>query len=95
MGKRLYALCLFISMGISNVFAEYDGRWYSVEDHQSSSSSGFGSVIMFVIGAICAFFLIGSIIKDKDRANDEKGCLTIFFVAILIIAFLCLLSQCK
>ena len=95
MKRKICSLCTFILMSISKVFAEYDGRWYSVEDHHSSSSSGFGSVIMFVIGAICAFFLIGSIIKDKDRANDEKGCLTIFFVAILIIAFLCLLNQCK
>jgi len=95
MKKRLFALCLFISMGVFNVFAEYDGRWYSVEDHHTSAPTGFWAVVLFIIAVICAICLIGSIITDKDREKDEKGCLTIFFVVIIIVGFLCLLSQCQ
>ena len=86
----ILSILLFVSQ---NIFAEYDGRWYSLEEH-SSSPGGFG-VIGFIIGLACIIFLVVDVLKDNNRENSDKGCLLSFFIGILILAFFSLLSKCS
>ena len=76
-----------------SVMAGYDGRYYSVHNHNGASSPG---VMAFcgIVGIILAILLIVVIIKDEKQTPKDKGCLTTFFVVMIIISILGILSQC-
>lgn len=76
------------------MMAEVDGRWYSVEDDKPSSMSPFMMVVCFIVGTICAIFLIGSVLSDKNQPNEDKGCLTTFFIVLIVLGFIGMMSKC-
>jgi hypothetical protein len=74
---------------------EDHGRWYSVDDSGSSSHSPAFYVFCFIIGAICAGFLIVTTLNDDKHSNSDKGCITIFLLALLAIGFLAVVKACS
>ena len=94
--KKIFLTATILTLNATLAFAEYDGKMYSLKDDlPSTSSDGFSSVVKFVIGTICAVCIIYSILKDKTHNSTEKGCLTSFFVIMLVLGFICMINQCK
>lgn len=86
------AILSFLFPALS-IMAGYDGRYYSVRNHNGASSPG---VMAFcgIVGIILAILLIVVIIKDEKQSPQDKGCLTTFFVIMIIISILGILSKC-
>ena len=74
---------------------EDHGRWYSLDDSGSSSHSPAFYVFLFVIGAICAGFLIITTLNDDKHSNSDKGCITVFLLGLLALGFLVVLKACS
>lgn len=81
--RKKYWLTFSLLSVIMQSFAQ-EGRWYSLDESTPSSPSGFGAIICVVIGLICGFFLIASVLSD-DSNKDGKGCL-VGFILIIIVA---------
>ena len=88
-------MCTILSIlfPVLSILAGYDGRYYSVRNHNGASSPG---VMAFcgIVGIILAILLIVVIIKDEKQSPQDKGCLTTFFVIMIIISILGILSKC-
>ena len=91
--KALTVLTLIYSS--LNVLAapEDHGRDYSLDDGGSSMSPVF-MVISGIIGIVCASLLIISITKDDKQSGSDKGCLITFFVILIAIAVIGMMSKC-
>ena len=74
---------------------EDHGRWYSLDDSGTSSHSPAFYVFCFIIGAICAGFLIVTTLNDDKHSNSDKGCITVFFLGLLVLGFLAVLKTCS
>lgn len=74
---------------------EDHGRWYSLDDSGSSSHSPAFYVFCFIIGAICAGFLIVTTLNDDKHSNSDKGCITTFLVVLLALGFLAVMKACN
>lgn len=74
---------------------EDHGRWYSVDDSGSSSHSAAFYVFCFIIGAICAGFLLITTLNDNKHSNSDKGCITVFLLGLLAIGFFCVMKACS
>ena len=95
--KRLYILLsasLFSALNLLADPSDY-GRDYSVEDHSSSGFGPVGTVIAFIIGVVLVIFLLSSVFKDKNQNSEDKGCITIFFVILMGVAFFAMLAKCS
>lgn len=74
---------------------EDHGRWYSVDDSGSSSHSPAFYVIIFIISAICVGFLIITTLNDDKHSKSDKGCITTFFLILLLFGFLGVMKACS
>ena len=84
MNKKIATTLASVALSVQNVLAEVDGRWYSLEEHHSS---GKPSVIWLILAIIVTIVLLFLLYND-DRNKEDRGCLTIFFVGMLILAIL-------
>ena len=84
MNKKIATTLASIAIAVQTVFADIDGRWYSLEEHHSS---GKPSVIWLILAIIVTIVLLFLLYND-DRNKEDRGCLTIFFVGMLILAIL-------
>lgn len=73
---------------------EDHGRWYSLDDSESSSHSPAFYVIIFIISAICVGFLIITTLNDDKQSKSDKGCITTFFLILLFFGFLGVMKAC-
>lgn len=85
---------LSILFPVLSIMAGYDGRYYSVRNHNGISSPGM-TVFCGIIGIILAVLLIVVIIKDEKQGPQDKGCLTTFFVAMIVISIIAIISKCS
>ena len=76
---------------IMQSFAQ-EGRWYSLDESTPSSPSGFGAIICVVIGLICGFFLIASVLSD-DSNKDGKGCFVGFILIIIALGIIAAIAN--
>ena len=74
---------------------EDHGRWYSLDDSGSSSHSAAFYVFCFIVGAICAGFLLITTLNDNKQSNSDKGCITFFLLGLLAICFFCVMKACS
>jgi hypothetical protein len=95
--KRLFTLLITALLPFIPIVAapEDHGRWYSLDDSSSSSHSPAFYVFWFIISAICCCFLIVTILNDDRHSNSDKGCLTVFFLALLAIGFMVVMKECS
>ena len=84
MNKKIATTWASVVLAVQNVLAEVDGRWYSLEEHHSS---GKPSVIWLILAIIVTIVLLFLLYND-DRNKEDRGCLTIFFVGIIVLAIL-------
>lgn len=90
--KRFLMFLWGITFPVITLLAEREdhGRLYALDDEVSSSHSPAFYIISFIIGAICVFFLCVSTLKSKGHNTQDKGCIIIFLIGLLVIAALCL-----
>jgi len=53
------------------------------------------TVFCGIVGIILAILLIVVIIKDEKQGPQDKGCLTTFFVAMIAISIIAMISKCS
>jgi len=81
--RYLLVITIMLSHNVLLITAPEDhGRWYSIDDSGSSSHSPAFYVFCFIIGAICAGFLIVTTLNDDKHSNSDKGCITTFLVVL-------------
>ena len=84
MNKKIATTWTSVVLAVQNVLAEVDGRWYSLEEHHSSGKPSVIWLILAVIATIVLLFLL----YNDDRNKEDRGCFTIFFVGIIVLAIL-------
>jgi hypothetical protein len=94
--RNLFVITLILFCSAQLIAAPEDhGRWYSVDDSGSSSHSPAFYVFCFIIGAICAGFLIVTTLNDDKHSNSDKGCITTFLLVLLFLGFLAVMKACN
>jgi len=94
--RYLLVITILLSHCVLLIAAPEDhGRWYSLDDSGSSSHSPAFYVFCFIIGAICAGFLIVTTLNDDKHSNSDKGCITVFLLGLLVLGFLAVLKTCS
>ena len=84
MNKKIATTLVSIALAVQTVLAEVDGRWYSLEEHHSS---GKPSVIWLILAVFATIVLLIMLYND-DSNKEDRGCFTIFFIGIIVLAIL-------
>ena len=94
-GKYLSLINALFFYSLQLVAAPEDhGRWYSVDDSDSSSHSPAFYVFCFIIGSIAGIIMITMTLKDNKGSNSDKGCIITFIIGILVAGFFSMLYLC-
>lgn len=88
-------MCTILSIlfPVLSIMAGYDGRYYSVRNHNGASSPGV-MALCGIVGIILAILLIVVILKDEKQGPQDKGCLTTFFVIMILICIFGIMRAC-
>lgn len=84
---------LLATLLASNTVISYaqEGRWQSLDESTPSSPSGFGAIILTVVGLIIGGFLI-KLISSDDQHQDGKGCAITFIILIILAGIIAAIS---
>ncbi len=84
---------LLTTLFASNIVLSYaqEGRWQSLDESTPSPPSGFGAIILIVVGLIIGGFLI-KLISSDDEQQDGKGCAIIFIIMIMLAGIIAAIS---
>lgn len=82
--QELVGLLSAFALIFQNAKAEVDGRWYSLEEHNSSEKP---SVIWLILAIIAAIILLKLVFSD-DSNKEDRGCITIFIVVMVVMGIL-------
>ena len=93
--KKLYSLLVVSTFSVFNVMADPSDHGRVLDESNSSGFGPVGTVIAFIIGVVLVGFLIWSVFSDKNQNSEDKGCLTIFFVIMLGLAFFAMIAKCS
>lgn len=93
--KKFYSVLVASTFTAFNLFADPSDHVRILDESDGSDLGPVGMVIIFIIGVILVGFILSSIYSDKNQNSQDKGCLTIFFVVFIAIAFFALMSQCS
>ena len=93
--NRIYSILLVSMFSAFNLLASPSDHGRVLDESNSSGYGPIGTVIAFIIGVLLVGFLLWSVFSDEKQNSEDKGCITIFFVIVLGIAFLGMLAKCS